>query len=134
MTSFPLPLPSSPTLKKKLTRSDLIKAETMQELLQIPDEEFNKWVQEFIKAYEKELIEHASITTEDGATIISYLETYMWLKYLGLEPTVENFLKLRALQAIFADRVKKEALEEFRMLVELAILQKLAKEAMGMGQ
>jgi len=139
MTSFPLPLPSSPTLKKKLTRSDLIKAETMQELLQIPDEEFNKeefnkWVQEFIKAYEKELIEHASITTEDGVTIISYLETYMWLKYLGLEPTVENFLKLRALQAIFADRVKKEALEESRMLVELAILQKLAKEAMGMGQ
>lgn len=134
MTSFPLPLPSSPTLKKKLTRSDLIKAETMQELLQIPDEEFNKWVQEFIKAYEKELIEHASITTEDGVTIISYLETYMWLKYLGLEPTVENFLKLRALQAIFADRVKKEGLEEFRMLVELAILQKLAKEAMGMGQ
>jgi len=134
MTSFPLPLPSSHTLKKKLTRSDLIKAETMQELLQIPDEEFNKWVQEFIKAYEKELIEHASITTEDGVTIISYLETYMWLKYLGLEPTVENFLKLRALQAIFADRVKKEALEESRMLVELAILQKLAKEAMGMGQ
>lgn len=58
----------------------------------------------------------------------------MWLKYLGLEPTVENFLKLRALQAIFADRVKKEALEEFRMLAELAILQKLAKEAMGMRQ
>lgn len=108
MTSFPLPLPSSPTLKKKLTRSDLIKAKTMQELLQIPDEEFDKWVQEFIKAYKKELIEHASITTEDGVTIISYLETYMWLKYLGLEPTVENFLKLRAFQAI--------------------------KEAMGMGQ
>lgn len=112
MTSFPLPLPSSPTLKKKLTRSDLIKAETMQELLQIPDEEFNKWVQEFIEAYKKDIKKQATITTEDGEKIVSYLETYLWLQYLGLEPTVENFPKLRIMQGLFYAKGKQDAIKE----------------------